>query len=728
MQLHAADMKNRNWMAPFQILSAQSGHGGIGLNGDLGYEDLHVTNSPDFRWTVSAHANSRVEVVVHEPVKIRGFLNGSASFFTGAEFKINGRSIGSVYQAHDITDSIELPPGKYVLEIESYGSICYGHTVWGMDKPFTTRSSPTHYVSIGAICKDENHHLVDWVRHHLSIGVSHIYLLDNESNIPLATTLAEAGLSDQVTVERFTSTAPLVQINSYLYLLRKYGPECRWMALIDIDEYIVVKISPSLPRFLLAYEDFGAVKVRWMMFGSNGHTDFQPDPMTAYTDCYENHHFKSIVQPRFVIALSTPHQVHTMEGKRIVGEHFGAEESTVHIQLNHYWTKSSSDWIAKMARGNLDNLNPRSQQNFHDHQNLCKYRDNAVKELQEQLHRKEPPSTNKRPLAGFIHVAAVNHWRAILRSQLRKIVSSGLLEVCDCIKIGIVGADEGILQELNFLPEKVSVMFCQPELRQFEFPTLAALQDHCRLHGGDVWYIHSKGSVNVSHQQEAWRSRMEATILVQHEVMREKLAAGYDAACGYGCADYRWPMPGNFWWARSEFLLTLPHMREDVDWSHRWNAEHWIGLTGTDRFYQHDFGNRVFETYRIISSAAFAGAVSTNGHHGWNTERVLVPKDWRYDQLISAHAPSTIELEVRRTITIYGFLSDTCDPNHGKWCAEFKVDGTSFDPRDGPSRRTREIALEPGIHHLEIVITQGEPWGAHTGWGIIENTLATCKS
>lgn len=722
MELHVADAKNRNRLAPFQIVSAATGHGDIGLNGDLGYEDLHVTNSPDFQWTISAHADSRLELIVHEPVEIRGFLNGTGTFFAGSRFRINGRLLGSVYQTHDVTDPIELPPGKHVLEIEAYGSHCHGHTVWGMDKPGTIRKPPAHYVTIGTICKDGNRHIVDWVRHHLSIGVSHIYLLDHDSHIPLADTITEAGLSGHVSVERFTTAAPRAQANAYLYLLRKYGPECRWMALIDIAEYLVVKISPSLPRFLLAYEDFGAVKVRRMMFGSNGHTDFQPDPMTAYTDCYENHHFKNIVQPRFVTALSTLHQVATMEGKRSVGEHFGDEESTMQIQLNHYWSGSSSDWTAKMERGNLNNRDTRSPRDFHDHQDLCNYRDHAVKELRKRLHRKENPPVNHRPLTGFIHLAATNHWRGILRSQLRKIVSSGLLEACDAIKIGIVGADDSILEELDFLPDKVSVMFCEPRLDQCEFPTLAALQEHCRLHGGDVWYIHSKGSVNVRYHQEVWRSRMEASILVQHELMREKLAAGYYAAAGHGSADLRWPMPGNFWWARSEFILTLPHMRREVDWSNRWNAEHWIGRTGMDGFYLHDFGGRVFESYRIVSSSAFAGGVSTNGHHGWIQERVLVPKDCRYDQLISAHAPAEIAIEVNKPITIYGILSDTCDPKLGKWLARYHVNGLSLGVLDGATRRTPEMTLPIGQHHLIIEITQGEPWGAHTGWAVVEDS------
>ena len=711
-------------MAPFQLLSAATGHGGIGLNGDLGYEDLPVTNSPDFRWTVSAHANSRLELVVHEHVEVRGFLNGSAGFFAGARFKINGHLLGSVYQAHDVTDSIELPPGKYLLEIEGYGSNRYGHTVWGMDKPGAIKKLPVHYAAIGAICKDENHHIVDWIGHHLSIGVSHIYLLDNESRIPLATTIAGAGLSGHVTVERFTSTAPNALTNAYLYLLRKYGPECRWMALIDPDEYIVVKISPSLPRFLSAYEDYGALKVRWMMFGSNGHTDFQPDPMSSFTDCYEDPHFKSIVQPRFVTAVTSPHHVETMAGRPIVGEHFGHEESTMQIQLNHYWTRSSSDWTAKMARGNLDNTSDRSLQNFHDHQARCKYHDHAVKGVKQSMLPQETAQVNRRKLTGFIHLAAVNHWRAILRSQMGKIVSSGLVEVCDGIKIGIVGADEGILQELDFLPDKVSVLFCQPGLQQFEFPTLAALQDHCRLHGGDVWYIHSKGSVNVYNEQHAWRSRMEASILVQHELMREKLAAGYDAAGGFGSTENRWPLVGNFWWARSEHVLSLPDIKQHVDWADRWNAEQWLGSNGHDGFYLHNYGDRLFASYRIVSSSAFAGRITTNGHHGWNLERVLVPKDWRYDQLISAHAPCTIDIKVRKPITLYGIISDTCDPNHGKWRAEYKVDGISLAKLDGSVRRTPELTLDPGLHHLEIGITQGEPWGAHTGWAVIENTLA----
>src|SRR6476660_6773880 len=189
-------------MAPFQIHSATMGHGSIGLNGDLGYENRAVTNCPGFEWTISAHANSRLEVLVTESVEIRGFLNGSGLFFAGASFRVSGREIGTVHQPYDVTDSLELPPGTYVFEVVGNGRHDYGHTVWGMNRPGTFKDKPpAYYVTIGAVCKDENHYLVDWVRHHLSIGVAHIYLLDHESSIPLQTTIHEAGLADYVTVE-----------------------------------------------------------------------------------------------------------------------------------------------------------------------------------------------------------------------------------------------------------------------------------------------------------------------------------------------------------------------------------------------------------------------------------------------------------------------------------------------------------------------------------------------
>lgn len=47
-----------------------------------------------------------------------------------------------------------------------------------------------YYVIICAILKDETPYLIEWVEHHLKIGVEHFVLYDNNSIIPARQTLS----------------------------------------------------------------------------------------------------------------------------------------------------------------------------------------------------------------------------------------------------------------------------------------------------------------------------------------------------------------------------------------------------------------------------------------------------------------------------------------------------------------------------------------------------------
>ena len=48
-----------------------------------------------------------------------------------------------------------------------------------------------YYVIICAILKDETPYLIEWVEHHLKIGVEHFVLYDNNSIIPARHTPAK---------------------------------------------------------------------------------------------------------------------------------------------------------------------------------------------------------------------------------------------------------------------------------------------------------------------------------------------------------------------------------------------------------------------------------------------------------------------------------------------------------------------------------------------------------
>lgn len=261
-----------------------------------------------------------------------------------------------------------------------------------------------YQVAICAIAKNETPYLAEWVDYHLKTGVTQFYIYDNDSDIPIKDTLRryiDAGL---VYVEEMPGKQ--MQRHSYKQCLAKHGKFCRWIAFIDVDEFIVPRnLSGNLPEFLKDYENFGGLGVNWLVFGSNGHRTRPESQILAYRRRFIktaviNSHIKTIVQPRYVKAASQdPHHFIFKAGKYCVNENFlripasRFPNSTNKIQLNHYFLRSLEEFHQKIARGRADGGETRTIEDFHvwDREaNLIQ--DETILEILEILKRKEAGS------------------------------------------------------------------------------------------------------------------------------------------------------------------------------------------------------------------------------------------------------------------------------------------------------------------------------------------------
>ncbi|MES2659491.1 MAG: class I SAM-dependent methyltransferase [Verrucomicrobiota bacterium] len=721
MNIHSKDRLLPEIRLPFEIITATTGLGDLATNGFLGYEDLRVTNSPNYRWTLSAHADSRIELLIIEPVYVHAFINGTAEFCGGIKFIVDGVDLALLLDPHESGPPLLLEPGLHILDARGIQSTRYCHSGWGFDTIPKSPRDPEFNVAVGAICKEVNAAFRRWIDHHLNIGVEHFFLVDLGSEESVAEAVRTAGLQEHVTVDRISDPAILGKCDPSHYLCRRFGASCNWMAMIGTSDYIIPKVSQSLPRMLSAFVDFGGLKVQQLVFGFINHPAVSSDPVATYPDCCEEDGFRVIVQPRYVLEIGSQAQVRTMAGRPVVGERFNSELSALHIQVNHYRTISMTDRVRQIAPAkNKGSCGPNSEI-LDDGLGHYAYSDFSAEKLIKVL-ASTPSGASSRAVTGFIHVAAVNHWRSILHSQIRKIRESGLEEIVDSIKIGIVGGEVGIEEEIRNLSQKIEIVVHSQDLLQFEFPTLLALQLHCEKYDGDVFYMHSKGVVNVRTDQHAWRSRMEEFLIIHHQLVREKLFEGYVAAGAFGDANPWWDVPGtnqhfpgNFWWARADHIQALPDIRH-LNWNDRGDAERWIGYSEIDSFYCLDSGDTRFPSFRIVTSKVGAGRVATNGFNGWQTSRVLVKQEWLCDVIISAHAPSSLTLEVHEKIKVFGFMSGSCEPLD--WIVGFSVDGQLVGQGYSALERTAVVELSKGIHVLDVLLLAGSKWGSHSCWGI----------
>ena len=215
-----------------------------------------------------------------------------------------------------------------------------------------------YYATLCAIAKDEDYSLPEWTSYHLHIGFEHIYLYDNGSRTPIRELLRDYVGNGLVTVIDFPLT-DRQQLSAYASSLAQFGQDTVWMGYIDVDEFVTPKTCTDIREMLDAYTEHAGLALHWKIFGSNGHVA-RPSAgvVKSYTgviDC--DKHIKTIVRPRHVAAVITPHHFQYTGGQRCVNEDgipvLGpySYHASRRIQLNHYYYKSKEDFAAKMARG-----------------------------------------------------------------------------------------------------------------------------------------------------------------------------------------------------------------------------------------------------------------------------------------------------------------------------------------------------------------------------------------
>lgn len=176
-------------------------------------------------------------------------------------------------------------------------------------------SRPPAYLAACAIFRDEAPYLDEWVRFHQSVGVEHCFLYDNQSTDRPESVLAPYLAAGQVTLIPWS--VPWhhgAQRRAYEHCLQRARGRWRWIAFIDIDEFLFSPSGRSLPEVLRRFEPAPGVVVHWQCYGSNGHRLRADQPVTqrftrrAPTHWVRNRKVKSIVDPqRAIKPLSVHH-------------------------------------------------------------------------------------------------------------------------------------------------------------------------------------------------------------------------------------------------------------------------------------------------------------------------------------------------------------------------------------------------------------------------------------
>ena len=111
----------------------------------------------------------------------------------------------------------------------------------------------------------------EWVEHYKLHGADHIYLIDDFSGddyLPILQPYIDSGyvtLFKSDIEDRFSGRQ--VQItNKYLLPVAK---ESKWIAQVDVDEFLYSPKAINLKDILVNYENYGRVITNWVWFNSN---------------------------------------------------------------------------------------------------------------------------------------------------------------------------------------------------------------------------------------------------------------------------------------------------------------------------------------------------------------------------------------------------------------------------------------------------------------------------
>lgn len=250
--------------------------------------------------------------------------------------------------------------------------------------PITIRDRPKHVdhfpdlLSVVAIAKNEGEYIREWVEFYKTIGVSRIYLYDNDSPDNMKDRIADFIEEGFVVYTLFPGIAQ--QYDAYMDAISKYKYVTKYMAFVDCDEFLMpcdpnASLGATVDELFKKYgKGVGGITVNWKIYGPSGHKT-KPTGLVLeeYTqrkvnDYPVNATIKTIANPRAILYIRHAHypiyyagyRNVNVEGKRIDGPYdFSALEHDPHIlRLNHYYSKSHEEYLERRSRRVADRKEP----------------------------------------------------------------------------------------------------------------------------------------------------------------------------------------------------------------------------------------------------------------------------------------------------------------------------------------------------------------------------------
>jgi hypothetical protein len=237
--------------------------------------------------------------------------------------------------------------------------------------PIITGVKP--YLSIAAIYRNEARYLREWIEFHRLVGIERFFLYNNESTDDHMEVLAPYIADGTVVWEDFPGLR-VEQLRCYQHCLETHRHDARWIAFIDVDEFLFSPTERPVPEILPEYEEFPGVAVNCLVFGTSGHQSPPPGLVIEnYTrrlglERQRTKVVKAITDPERVVRVgNVAHYFIYQDGVKAVNERkepvrgeFSDSPSVELLRINHYFTRSQEERDRKLAAPRMDDGKPKN--------------------------------------------------------------------------------------------------------------------------------------------------------------------------------------------------------------------------------------------------------------------------------------------------------------------------------------------------------------------------------
>ena len=243
-------------------------------------------------------------------------------------------------------------------------------------------NTPKYKLSVALIVKNEGPYIVEWIEYYKMLGFRRMYIYDNDSTDGTYNRIKKYIKSGLVRYIKIPGRAR--QLDAYNDALKIARKESKYLAILDADEFLFSingkDIYSIVDKYMTSNDHVGGLGINWLIFGSGGQKNKTNGLVTqrfyyrSKYDFYKNRHVKTICDPRKVAGILNPHIVQYRYGYyeinlsyKKIDSPFTEYNSNAPLRINHYFTKSKSEYISKKNRGEADSLNMRTMRDFELH-------------------------------------------------------------------------------------------------------------------------------------------------------------------------------------------------------------------------------------------------------------------------------------------------------------------------------------------------------------------------